>query len=249
MCNGKKKWRSIILSSWPWLEHIELLGSNLPCESNTINSFWVDVFSAYSEFSNHVPIISSNELLSERIFYNSNILIGKKPFWYKNWLAKIYSIGHLVNDNGRFLLYNAFIQKYNINSNFLTFSSCISAVTKYIPKLNLWLTNNVFLSSSKTWTVIHSVNKGVRIYYETFVVNKKQPSYCSKWQEKFRVDIHWEKVFNKLCKIKDIKLKWFQIRVLNRIIATNITLHSMKVVTSSNCNFCKNERESILHLF
>ena len=80
MCNGKKKWRSIILSSWPWLEHIELLGSNLPCESNTINSFWVDVFSAYSEFSNHVPIISSNELLSERIFYNSNILIGKKPF-------------------------------------------------------------------------------------------------------------------------------------------------------------------------
>ena len=131
----------------------------------------------------------------------------------------------------------------------MTFSSCISAVTKYIPKLNLRLTNNVFLSSSKTWTVIHSVNKGVRIYYETFVVNKKQPSYCSKWQEKFRVDIHWEKVFNKLCKIKDIKLKWFQIRVLNRIIATNITLHSMKVVTSSNCNFCKNERESILHLF
>ena len=40
-----------------------------------------------------------------------------------------------------------------------------------------------------------------------------------------------------------MKLRWLQMRMLHRIIATNITLKEMGVVDDTRCNFCNNERD------
>ena len=44
-------------------------------------------------------------------------------------------------------------------------------------------------------------------------------------------------------------LVWFQYRLLNRILETNEYLVKIKQKVNANCNFCKEETESITHLF
>ena len=53
----------------------------------------------------------------------------------------------------------------------------------------------------------------------------------------------------KIHNTRDEKLKWLQMRILRRLIATNIVLKEMKVVNDTKCKFCTNERDSIQHVF
>jgi hypothetical protein len=55
-------------------------------------------------------------------------------------------------------------------------------------------------------------------------------------------------IFKKIKQIKDTKLKWFQIRVVHRILGTNTILHSMGLENSNNCTFCGRAKENIQHL-
>ena len=48
-------------------------------------------------------------------------------------------------------------------------------------------------------------------------------------------------------KIQEMKLKWFQIRLLHRILATNIVLKEMNITQSVLCDFCNLERDSLQH--
>ena len=48
---------------------------------------------------------------------------------------------------------------------------------------------------------------------------------------------------------KDIKLKWLQIRTVHQILATNIVLMKMGIVNCSKCTFCKDDKDSIDHIF
>ena len=48
-------------------------------------------------------------------------------------------------------------------------------------------------------------------------------------------------------KIQEMKLKWFQIRLLHRILATNTVLKEMGITQSVLCYFRKLERDSFQH--
>jgi hypothetical protein len=47
----------------------------------------------------------------------------------------------------------------------------------------------------------------------------------------------------------DSGLQWFQYRINHRIIATNSLLLKMKLKDNELCSFCKNEIESLEHMF
>lgn len=59
--------------------------------------------------------------------------------------------------------------------------------------------------------------------------------------------INWEEACVKMNKVKEIKLKWFQIRIMQRILVTNSILSSMGISASNQCNFCLQERDNVLH--
>ena len=63
----------------------------------------------------------------------------------------------------------------------------------------------------------------------------------------FKKQLIGKKCFEQLRKIQEIKLRWFQIRILHRILATNIVLKEMGVTESNKCSQCNNEKDSILH--
>ena len=46
-----------------------------------------------------------------------------------------------------------------------------------------------------------------------------------------------------------MKLKWFQIRQVQRILATNVVLAHMGVEKDVTCSFCGKERDAIEHIF
>ena len=53
-------------------------------------------------------------------------------------------------------------------------------------------------------------------------------------------------VFFKIQKIDDIKLKWLQMRIVHRVIATNVVLKKMGIIICEQCTFC-DEKDSIEH--
>ena len=79
--------------------------------------------------------------------------------------------------------------------------------------------------------------------------DKWEPNCCAKWTEKLNRQISWKKCLKKIHQIKDIKLKWMQMRIVHRIIATNVVLKEMGIVESYNCGFCNEEKDSIEHMF
>jgi len=49
----------------------------------------------------------------------------------------------------------------------------------------------------------------------------------------------WKRSQQKIKKIKNIKLKWFQIRTVHPVLATNVVLMKMGIVNCSKCAFAK----------
>ena len=97
--------------------------------------------------------------------------------------------------------------------------------------------------------LVYSIHKGCKLYYNTFVLNEEKPNCCSKWQQKLNSDIRWQVVFHKIQKIREIRLKWLQIRIVHRILGTNVVLKHMGETETDQCTLCTRGRESIEHLF
>lgn len=97
--------------------------------------------------------------------------------------------------------------------------------------------------------VICSAPKGAKYYYDILVYDAQEPKCCNKWRERLRVEVRWKLVFKKIKTIKDVKSKWFQMRLVHRILGTNVILQKMNINDSDKCTFCHNEKENIQHIF
>ena len=56
-------------------------------------------------------------------------------------------------------------------------------------------------------------------------------------------------VLRQIQKIPKIKLKWFQIRLVHIMVGTKIVLKIMGIEEDDKCTFCKQERDSLDHIF
>ena len=73
---------------------------------------------------------------------------------------------------------------------------------------------------------------------------------AEKWQTIFNTrEIEWKKIYQQCTKYsKNIKLFWFQYRIIHRILATNTFLYKIKLKDSNVFSFCEEEPETIEHL-
>ena len=74
-----------------------------------------------------------------------------------------------------------------------------------------------------------------------------------KWHEDLQIffnDQTWQHFFNIWFKtVSDPYLKWFQYRILHRILGTQKHLHRMEISQSSKCLLCMSNEETLIHLF
>ena len=111
------------------------------------------------------------------------------------------------------------------------------------------ISNNMANEVNISLSTIYSAPRGTRLYYNIHINDNWMPNCCLKWSEKLKSNISWNTVFIKVKKIKDVKLKWLQMRIIHRIIATNIVLNKMGVTANTQCGFCNDKKDSIEHMF
>ena len=67
----------------------------------------------------------------------------------------------------------------------------------------------------------------------------------AKWNNTF-LGLDWPAIQSKLKNSSsDTKLKWFQSRILHRVLTTNDYLYKRKVIDSDRCAFCKTEKAAV----
>ena len=244
------KWKNIAFNRFPFLQNLKLYGSCYVCANAGKNMFWIDTFKAYKEFCNHVRLENADELLAEPVFHNEKFKVGNMTIKYKTWMEKgVYCIGDFLKHDGEFLTFSEFETKYNIKTDFITFNGCIKAIKEYIKRTQIKIDRKHTSGSTCALRLISSVSKGTKLYYDILTKDDNEPKCCSKWTEKLSINLSWKNVFFRIHKIREVKLKWFQIRIVHRILATNSVLKEMGIVPSNVCDFCKEEKDSIEHLF
>ena len=243
------KWKIIFSQSYTLALEIQRLGTDLPLEN--CNPFWTDVLKSYKELGYYINVDTTQSFLSEPIYYNVNLKINNFSFFYDDWFQKgVHKVKHFVDDNGNFLSFDEFKNNFNITDNiFLKYMGCVNVIKKYKRKCEIILEDNLDRDVNDIVKTISMSQKGAKCYYDILNCTNKLPSYCKKWEEKLETEIEWKKVFLYIVSVKEVKLKWFIIRILSRIIGTNIILKGMGVKSDDMCTFCNEEEENIVHLF
>ena len=171
-------------------------------------------------------------------------------FFRKSWIDNgVCYIKNILNENGILMTFKSFNEKYRINTNYITYIGYIHIINSYIRKTGLTVEGNGSLDLIKTLKIIYTQQKGAHLYYEVPTHDTNKPNCCEKWEAKLNKNINWFTTFKKIQKLQETKLKWFQIRLVHRILGTNVVLKHMGIKNDYVCSFCRKERDTINHLF
>ena len=246
-----EEFRLRVLNLYPVLKNIFKMGGEVAkvMVQNSFNPFWENVINHYEILCNACIPKNASEFASDFIFFNKNICINSKIVYIKEWVDKnILKIKDLTkNNNKNFLSFQEFQNKYNTNTNFITYYGIIQAVQSYRTKYRLDEENStVKIEEQKAWKTIIKGNAAIRKMLET---KGPQHNAISKWNAQF-VNLKWEKIFIEINRnTLDTKLKWFLLKIIYRIIPTNRHLSLLRIRDNSLCNFCDMYEQTISHLF
>lgn len=216
----------------------------------TKNAFWINVLKHYKILTNRCKPSSSNELLSECLYYNPNIKRDNKCLFMKQWYENgIKYIGHLIGATG-YLTCNEFEAKYpNVKTNFLVYNGIIEAIKSYQEKHKIKIDTEFNKTDLPIAWRILSKNSTKSIY--NALIHQEIPLKCTeKWSKETGTEVDTHLLFTNILKTtKDKQLRWLQYRIIYRILPTEHYLFTRKIINSNECTFCKQIDETISHLF
>lgn len=150
----------------------------------------------------------------------------------------VIAVGHLLNCTGEFLSYDQYCEMYpQVATNFLVYAGIINALKEYMHRVGLESAGNSKVNKSKVWN------------YCVLTQPDSLHICTSKWEQQFIDFPSWKLIFGKAIKsTPNPQLRWFQYRLLYRLLPTKRFLFARKLVKSALCTFCGVEDET-LHLF
>ena len=265
-CEGN--WKEPIMSSLPNIDLEYLLQCNMtfddfPCKLN-VNSIWRDVFSYWCAY-NYKSIDHLNRyanICNTNIWFNSNVKIGKKVVFWRDWYDKgITKLSHLFKGN-RFYTYEELVAKYNIKSNFLNYMGLISAIpgswkytVRHTSAAEAEEHNDHTVNPLLTFVTKYA--KPSSLVYKNIVndLNDQPWDRFNKWEkdinmEIFDTDIDWYKhIVNWYYCTKSVELRSFIYNYNMRNIVTQKYLCKIGKEASDRCLKCETAIEDILHMF
>lgn len=224
--------------------------------NNLKNVFWSEVFETLTVFRalfDH----DRGELLYHSLWYNSKILIDNQVVFYRQWYNKgIHTIGDLLNKDGLMMSYEEFCNRY-FRPMITTFAGLRNAILETYP----WLKDTSHCVQyphcpKYLYTILCNKKFGIKIY-DLLVKSKLKDKKHEKYKEKWKTELNlvnkdekwWEKINYAVKSPLEVKLRWFQYRIIHRILGTNAFLCKIGIVDSPLCTFCKESPETIVHLF
>ena len=216
------------------------------------NPFWKEVFYALS------LLIQAEEKdwLSKPLWKSSSIQIGHESIFFKSWYEKgIRYINDLIDSNGNMLTQEECEKKFSLKLNYLSYYSICRVIKRkystYIEKCHKNLEEPLLPSHIKT--LMYDI-KGCRYMYKVLLGETNGlHSICLKWERHldYIPEISIMRKYNIMIFrfTQDIRLRYFQYKILNRILFLNKQLFKMKIVNDDKCTFCGKELEDIVHFF
>ena len=243
------KWKKILNIMCPEINLLDIHGPK-KFVTRKLNNFWKDVFLSYANFVKGITLHSYQEVLAEPLFYNDKFQIAKDAFYFKNWENKgIHLVRDLMDEKGEFLDYKRFVEKYGLKVNYLEYIGCIRAVKSYVKENNIIIEGRETNERTKALQTIVNTPKGTKVYYNVLLEHLIIFDIHSfaKWERNLSFAVDWDKTLKQVRKIKEIKIRWFQIRLCHNILVTNSILKKMGIENSDKCSFCRKEKDSIQH--
>ena len=192
--------------------------------------------------------------MEQPLWYNPLIKIDRKTVFLNQWYDNgITCIGDVLNEDGTILTYDEFTEKY-FTPQFTVFYGLRNQLISTWPQLRNFNNKLHLPMFPLELKIILKSKKGSQDIYQTL---NKNLEYSQKCRDRWTVELNktfdleeWEHINagNFRCTM-DIRLRWFQYRIVNRIIATNKFLEKNKKRQDSKCSFCNEGIETLAHLF
>ena len=222
------------------------------------------------EVKRHIRNIFWREVVDSLIAFNQLVYVGpediiREPLWFSEYTKFRKSIvrrwdnqglrfiGDLLNpENGNILTREEIKQQYRISMTFLCYESLVRSLPQQVrnatrmlfERPNIPFKLQLFLSKPNI----------SRYCYALFVnaLRKKCVVTDNNLKQKWNRDIgghHVGSLINVKTSTKSAYLQYLHYRIINRILPTNKFLNAVQLSTTNTCTFCKQEIETIMHLF
>jgi len=220
------------------------------------DTFVKETIQIWTEVNYDDQIRSIDHFQSQKLWNNSLIKVENQPIYYRSWSLKgIEIIKDVMKDETTFLTFPDFQEKFDIKTNFLLFYGLIASI-KSLRKLKKNQIASKHESCNESFfEKFKKAKKPNRIVYQKLVTSKQ--SFPKKSQEKWCNDcnlsnenMNWKTVYKLPFRCTNIsKLIIFQFNLLQRRLATNDFLNKIGVKEDFLCTFCKEEKETLIHIF
>ena len=216
-------------------------------------TFWSSMVIAIAYFQKKVNELDSTmKVLEEPIWFNPNLNIPYIMKWDNKRLKKI---GDLFNDLGRIKSREQLMSDFNMTINFIDFTRITRAIPQsYLPRIIETGEKEMAPWCQQFVSVILGDNKNYQNIKKIVIRDQESiPTARPKWEEILLTpedDLFWGRIFQipSLC-LQDMWMCMFQFKILHRILPTNKKLLQYKIKNSSDCDYCGQEEESLVHLF
>ena len=104
----------------------------------------------------------------------------------------------MMNDNGTFMSFKSFKEKFGIKTDYITYIGCVQAIKSYIRKTEIIVEGKNSADLIKTLRRFIINKKVPCLYYEVLTQNITRPNCCDKWEAKLNKDINWCITFKKM---------------------------------------------------
>ena len=221
-------------------------------KNRTKNKFWINVFDAWSTLFNNQELQNTADLLTSPLWYNPKI---SDNMYLQTWSNKgINFVLDVINDQGFPMEMNEIKQFHSFqNINPLHYLRVRQTVKLFLKKEigNLCKVDRPFVPFHTKMLCANL--KGVKGFYKnltgTFV---NDHSMKNKWNKQLEIDIDnqaWKTIFTHCFNtVSDNNLKWFQLKLIYRILGTKSYTMKLNITDSDKCNFC-HQTETLMHMF
>ena len=253
----ESKWSYLLNYMYPNISKFTCFGINFLKQKirEIQNSFWSDTFTAWVNFCSKITVNTWTDFLLQPIWYNYNVKVGGQCIFYKRWFNKgINFIYDLVDDKGHFCDFNFIKNIIGIQTTFVEYQGLIQAIRTEINKTNLAKEKQNILRPAMPvpLKIILYDNKGCQRIHRVFCRNNELPTAQKKWNNVLLLPetFQWHRVYTLPYKVtSDTNIRWFQYRLVQKILSTNSFLYKIGITQNNTCSFCKIDTETLTHLF
>ena len=219
------------------------------------NIFWRDVFDAWADLQERYDC-NKLDFSKQYIWANNNIKIGGNPVLYENYLrSNVKYISDLLKEDNSFLSFAELQKIYGVETNFLEYAGIVSSIKRYSNEVNILLVKHKNLPFiPPNVKVLYESVKGCNNFYRILLkkCNSITLGYKHKWEKDLNQNFSKETWttyhYMPFRASYNTKERWFQYRIVHRILTTNKDLYNYNMITSPLCTFCKTDKETIIHL-